>query len=175
MGTVSASAERIWGRDRSWIQASSCSVCCSKVHAASTDPQPKSIKRITKIKGISGVSFLKALPRWNQIHPSAVKEDKLHPANAHFSTGDRSEHGVTWRTRMIQNLRGDILNTRNSRRSGRLLSSFLHKDTPPLTKGDPRHADSSWRAGHPWWQICRPTVIDNAYQGGPQTLLRGRL
>lgn len=66
-GTVLASVERTWGRDWSWIQASNCSVCCSKLHATSTDPQPKSIKHITKIKAISGLSFLKALLRWNQI------------------------------------------------------------------------------------------------------------
>lgn len=54
-------------------QASNCSVCCSKLHTASTDPQPKPIKHITKIKAISGATFLKASLRWNQIPPLSCK------------------------------------------------------------------------------------------------------
>lgn len=73
MSTVSTSAKRIWGRESSRIQASNCSVCCSKLHAASTDPQPKSIEHIIKNMAISGASFLKALPRWNKVPPPSCK------------------------------------------------------------------------------------------------------
>lgn len=58
--------------------------------------------------------------------------------------------------------------------SGRLLSSLQHWDAPLLT---PKlgHANSSWRTRHPRGQILWLIVIDNAYQGSPQTLLKGRL
>lgn len=119
------------------------------------DPKSKSTKHRTKTKAISGVSFLKALPRWNS---SAVKENTLHHANTQFTTGDGLHHCVTWRPRNIQKLRENILDTRNSQRSARLLSSLLHRDIQSLTKADLRHANSSWRAQHYRKQICQLTL-----------------
>lgn len=119
------------------------------------DPKSKSTKHRTKTKAISGVSFLKALPRWNS---SAVKENTLHHANTQFTTGDGLHHCVTWRPRNIQKLRENILNTRNSQHSARLLSSLLHRDIQSLTKADLRHANSSWRARHYRKQICQLTL-----------------